>query len=178
MAITKIIADSITSGAIANTPAFEAYLNTEQNLLNNTITIVSIDTEVYDEGGCFNATGSTATLNGISVPARTFLPNVAGKYFVYAAVQADDGIVSNLDAMDVFFYNEGDAIISQQRIRWSNNQIRQGYVSLQAVINLNGSSNSVKLKTRVATADGTGPLIEAYPSWRRATYFGAYKIIT
>jgi hypothetical protein len=31
MAITKIIADSITSGAIANTPAFSAYMNADQD---------------------------------------------------------------------------------------------------------------------------------------------------
>jgi len=168
------------TGFGVNTPAFEAYLGVDggQTVLNNTITIVSLDTEVYDEGSCFNATGSTATLNGISVPARTFLPNVAGKYLMYGAVLVDSGSNSNINRVDVFFHNESGNIIAQQQHTFESNPVRQASVTLLAVVDLNGTSNSVQLRGRVETVSGSGQLFEAYPQWRKATYMGGFKLIT
>ena len=162
-----------------NTPAFEAYLGVSggQAVLNNTVTIVSLDTEVYDEGSCFNATGSPATLNGISVPARTFLPNVAGKYLMYGAVLVDSGSNSNINRVDVFFHNESGNIIAQQQQTFESNPVRQASATLLAVVDLNGTSNSVQLRGRVETVSGSGQLFEAYPQWRRSTYMGGFKLI-
>ena len=67
MAITKIIADSITSGAVANTPAFEARLASNQVISNNTFTKALIATEIYDSDGKFASNRCT--------------PTVVGKYF-------------------------------------------------------------------------------------------------
>ena len=69
MAITKIIADSITSGAIANTPAFAATISSNLSIANNTLTTVVFDSEIFDSDGKYNtSTGK-------------FTPTVAGKYF-------------------------------------------------------------------------------------------------
>jgi len=48
MAITKLIADSITSGAIASTPAFEAYLDNGTTPSNDVTTLVTFDVEKFD----------------------------------------------------------------------------------------------------------------------------------
>ncbi len=54
MAITKIIADSITSGAIANTPAFHAYQNGKVFIANATFQVVSFNTEYFDSNSAYN----------------------------------------------------------------------------------------------------------------------------
>jgi hypothetical protein len=72
-------AKGITVGATA-APAFSAYQSTPQALSSGVFTNVQCQTENFDTGGCFNNTGSTVTLNGISTPAYAFAPNVAGYY--------------------------------------------------------------------------------------------------
>jgi hypothetical protein len=42
--------------------------------------------------GCFNNTGSTVTLNGLSVPAYAFCPNVAGYYQVNLATNSNSTV--------------------------------------------------------------------------------------
>jgi len=54
--------------AVANTPAFHAYVSSDQTLNNNTTTLVTFDTEIIDTNSCYN----TSTYR--------FTPNVAGKY--------------------------------------------------------------------------------------------------
>ena len=161
------------------TPAFEGYLGTDggQTVANATWTTVAIETEIYDTNGCYNNTGSTVTLNGISVPAYTFLPNVAGKYLVYGSVLSDTGTDSNINYVGAALYKENGNIISQTRNSFEANPVRQGYVTIQAVLDMNGTTNSVQLRGRISAANGSGMLFEGYPQWRRATYFGAYKII-
>jgi hypothetical protein len=70
-----------------NMPAFSAYLSANQNITSTVITKVTLDTEEYDTAGCFNNTGSTVTLNGLSVPSYSFCPNVAGYYQVSAQLR-------------------------------------------------------------------------------------------
>ena len=71
-----------SGGAITNTPAFRAGLTSDQgNIANNTLTVIQINSKDFDTGVCYNNTGSTVTLNGISTPAYSFAPNIAGKYF-------------------------------------------------------------------------------------------------
>ena len=51
MAITKLTADSITSGAIASTPAFEAKLGSVQDIGSSGVfTKINYDTETFDVG--------------------------------------------------------------------------------------------------------------------------------
>ena len=66
---------------VSNQPAVAAYLSSTVDHSGAPST-VPFDAETFDHGGCFNATSSAATLNGISVPAHAFLPNVAGIYHV------------------------------------------------------------------------------------------------
>jgi len=171
---------TLAGAGLSNTPAFEAYLGTDggQTISENTIVTAQMNTEVFDVGGCYNNTGSAVTLNGISVPAYSFLPNVAGKYSVHAGILLDDATNSNIDSIDIFFYNESGSIISQTNNRFDSNPIRTASLQIYSTLVMNGTSNSVQVRARANMADDTNPLLEAYQQWRRATYFGAYKIIT
>ena len=74
MAITKLIADSITSGAIASTPSFKAY-GTTQSIADNSTTVIAYNSETWDTDSDYdNSTYS-------------FTSQVAGKYFVYAIIR-------------------------------------------------------------------------------------------
>ena len=69
---------SIPSGATQtniggnNTPAFGAYQSSNQSISNNTETIITLDTELYDTDNAFSS-------NTFTVPS-----NKSGKYFLYA----------------------------------------------------------------------------------------------
>jgi hypothetical protein len=70
-----------------NGPAFSAYLNSNQTVANTTGVVIAANVEEFDTGGCYNNTGSTVTLNGLSVPAYSFCPNVAGYYQISGGIQ-------------------------------------------------------------------------------------------
>ena len=71
-----------------NKPCFQAYASGTLALTDSTYTTLAFNNDSgsdgsiigYDEGGCYNDTSGTVTLNGISTPAYSFAPNVAGKY--------------------------------------------------------------------------------------------------
>jgi hypothetical protein len=73
MAITKIIADSITSGAVANTPAFMAYLDDDVTISDAVTTLVPFNQKEFDTDNVFNTTNKRFT-----VPTGK-----AGKYFIH-----------------------------------------------------------------------------------------------
>ena len=86
-AVTQTITLPNNTGTVLTTastfggtgPAFSAYA-TSQTISSSTPTNITYTTEEFDTAGCFNNTGSTVTLNGLSVPAYAFCPNVAGYY--------------------------------------------------------------------------------------------------
>ena len=105
MAISQIVTNSIASGqtitsptlvnptisgtvtnASGTAPLFRVYPSAAQAINNGATVTIQNNTKVYDLGGCFNNTGSTVTLNGISAPAYSFTPNVAGYYWVSGIV--------------------------------------------------------------------------------------------
>ena len=79
-------AKGFTVGATAF-PAFSAYSNANQTVANVTGVVIAANVKEYDTGGCYNNTGSTVTLNGLSVPAYSFCPNVAGYYQISGGIQ-------------------------------------------------------------------------------------------
>ena len=61
---------------VSNQPANVSANLTTQTNHSGAPSTVPFDTKVFDHGGCFNATTSAATLNGISVPESKLFPNV------------------------------------------------------------------------------------------------------
>ena len=84
-----------------NMPAFSVYPAASQSIVSGTAVLVQCDTktgnsQLFDTASAFNNTASTATLNGLSVPAWTYLPPVAGYYLigVYASLNGATGLIS------------------------------------------------------------------------------------
>jgi hypothetical protein len=72
-----------TTMVTGNMPAASVYMASNMDGVSSDVfTKVQFNTKVFDTATCFNNTGSTATLNGLSVPSYSFCPNVAGYYQV------------------------------------------------------------------------------------------------
>jgi hypothetical protein len=69
-----------------NGPAFSVTRSADQSITQSAYTRIDFNSENFDLGSCYNNTGSTVTLNGVSVPAYSFGPNVAGYYLFFASL--------------------------------------------------------------------------------------------
>ena len=177
MAITKIIADSITSGAIANTPAFEAILDeATQTVSDDTYTKIQLDTETVDTNGCFNATANTVTLNGISVPSYSFAPNVSGKYFIYGQLVVNPSASNNVLRSIVRILKNGTSL-SQTDFQTDANPVNQFVCNVGSIISFNGTSDYVHIEGYL-DVDGSGSPRFLGSSTEAKTFFGGYKILT
>jgi len=186
MAITKIQSESlnladnydftgtVTGAGGVNTPAFEAYLSSDQTSSSVTNDKIQYDTKVFDVGGCFNNTGSTATLNGISVPSYSFAPNVAGKYFIYTNLAFRNGL-SGFEYGEVGIYKNGTSY--RQLIKDNRNNYAGYYnsVPINAIFELNGTSDYVNIYGLLSYV--TTFIITGFNGVNKRSYFGAYKII-
>ena len=88
---------------IAGTPAFKALMDphTQQVLTTSTFGKVEASVETFDApagsgDGCYNNTGSDATLNGLTVPAYSFMPNVPGWYMFIAGGYFQDATIGEV----------------------------------------------------------------------------------
>ena len=128
-----------------NQPYFIAGNNTPQNLTNGVSTGINLQTEDVDSDGCFNNTGSATTLNGISVDAYSFAPNVAGYYVIGASVHFQtvaDG--TSLEMM--IMKNQGAAI---RNMIHSANSSKDVNPHCSLLIYANGSTDDFQLQVRL-----------------------------
>lgn len=154
MAITKLIADSITSGAIANTPAFRATMSTTQAISNNTSTIINFNTETYDTDSCYD----TSTYR--------FTPNVAGKYLVIASYALTANASTGTFICSIF---KNGSEHSRANIVLSNSTSNPITTSL---IEFNGSSDYIDVRAYQSTGGSKTIYAGAEQS-----YFSACKLI-
>jgi hypothetical protein len=136
-----------------NGPSFSAYNNASQTITAATETVAVLNTEEWDTGNCFNNTGSTVTLNGLSVPAYAFCPNVAGYYQVSANLRfARSG--GTFTACIGNFFKNGSVIY-----RWfelASGTYSTGWNSSGSMlIYLNGTGDYVTLVGSVTGGTGT-----------------------
>jgi len=130
-----------------NMPAFGAYSNTNQTVSNNTGTVLSANTEEFDTAGCYNNTGSTVTLNGLSVPAYSFCPNIAGYYQINMSIQFG---FSSLSRGLIQFLKNGSTFKRITDLNSSINSICGG-----TLVYLNGTGDYVQAQGYLS---GTGTL--------------------
>jgi hypothetical protein len=131
--------------AVSNTPAFAASNDsTIDSYSDNTLTKAALDKEVIDVGGCFNNTGSTVTLNGISTPSYSFAPNEAGTYLFTGAA----GLESHNGSLENAFI-----------------EIRKNGTAIQRIYHNTGGGTIYDVSNAfavVATADGVDDYFEMY----------------
>jgi len=142
-----------------NYPAFQAYLASDQTVVSGTETKITMDTEDFDTGGMYDASTN-----------YRFTPTVAGKYYVYATVRGT-AAASTLDLEMTAIYLNGATYIENQ-IDWRNNDAQLAGICVNAIIDMNGSSDYVECYGRCLG----GTTIKASPT--RCTLFGAYRIGT
>ena len=158
MAITKIIADSITSGAVANTPAFAVKLSADQNIDNaETWTKIAFDSEDLDSDGKF--------------ASNRFTPTVAGWYNIQLQVfvQGDNSQMSiGLGAI----YKNGSKV-AEGRVDFRTNRGRGAGIHIGYVIYLD-SDDYIEGYAANNDAGSTQATIEAQPG----TLMSGFRILT
>ena len=157
MAITKLIADSITSGAIANTPAFAAYHNTSQSIPHATLTKILFNTEITDTDSAFSS-------NRFTVPSGK-----GGTYFITASVRYTD----HASGQYIYVYkNNSSAIGGVMHLGAGsyNDDITCSFVA-------NLSATDYIEVFGIQYSGGALNIEGLSDSWYR-THFAAYKIIT
>ena len=140
-----------TSGTVLTTastvtqtlPAFSAYAGSSQSFSRGTLTLVQCNTESFDTNGCFNNTGSTVTLNGLSVPAYAFCPNVAGYYIISGntMINCGGGAGQVLSSISKNGAPSSYVILGSLGANDGTN----GYSSLSGTIYLNGTGDYIQL---------------------------------
>jgi hypothetical protein len=158
MAITKLIADSITSGAIANTPSFLALgSGSNQTISTNTVTKITDFTENFDTNNAF-ASGKFTVPSGED-----------GKYFFYASTRINTG--SNIDSIELTIFKNGISggteIGKSQGAHW--------YYDSKTAVSIVNLSAADYVEMAVYHTRGTNANISGSSGH---TYFGGYKIIT
>ena len=163
MALTKV--QSEMSNATA--PAFSAYA-TSQTIASSTPTNITYTTEEFDTANCFNNTGSTTTLNGLSVPAYAFCPPVAGYYQINGEVCYNTA-VSTRYCYIIIYKNGG---------QWKQgsfsplNSSDYSAVNVQAVVYLNGTGDYIQIYSGQNSAGSVSTIVSGVSY----THFSAYLV--
>ncbi len=110
-----------------NTPAFTAYMDTDQNIANDTDVIVVFNQEVYDTDSAYNTSTGEFT-----VPSGK-----AGKYFLSAQVVVDD-VDTGYERVEIFPYKNGSrfSILDRSFPVYSSNASQQCGTSMNAIYDL------------------------------------------
>jgi len=151
---------------VANTPAFEATLGSNQVVTQNTSTKVQINTEIFDTDNCYDSTTN-----------YRFTPTTAGKYFVYASID-----IYNTVAQQQVIY--GEAEIRKNGATYKMNRDNPGTSSANAnalmvyvytVVSMNGTTDYLEFYGLGNVAANAPQFIS--DNGTNVCIFGAYKLI-
>ena len=153
-ALRKMTRANFVSGiGGTNTPAFQAFLSSNQTISNNSSTKITINSEVYDTASAFN----TST--------NRFTPQTAGKYIFYAQMTSADTQTAN--EFEITIKKNGTTVLMGRTTL-------ENFCSINTigVVDMNGSSDYVE--TFSFQNSGGNAILTGNTS---ATFFGGYKII-
>jgi len=121
-----------TSGTVGlSGPAFSAYIST-QSVSSNVSTKMAFANEYFDTASCYNNTGSTVG----SIPAYSFLPNVAGYYQV--TMSSYWASYNGGSFVNIALYKNGEGYTEYTRINATS-----GTMSGSGIIYLNGTTDYI-----------------------------------
>ena len=144
-----------------NYPAFHAFLNTTQTISNDTVTTVEFNTESLDTDSAYD----TSTYR--------FTPQVAGKYYVYSAINHNPSSSTNVEQAGILIRKNGSGI-TENFFSCGTNKIDSVVVVGSIIVDLNGSSDYVDVAGSQAVSSGTNRFTG--DSTQSRTYFGGYRI--
>jgi predicted aspartyl protease len=131
-------------------PAFSVYPNSNTALTAGVNALIALGAKNFDTNTCFNNTGSTATLNGLSVPAYAFCPNVPGYYQVSFAFAGNNGAAQTTQGA---LYKNGSAYASGG---WLTNSASGGGACLgTTLVYLNGTGDYIQFYVNSNLTMGT-----------------------
>ena len=168
-ALRKMTRSNFLSGVgESNTPSFYAYGTAATSIANDTVTRIAVRGEQFDNGGCYNATASNATLNSLTSSPSSFTPNVAGLYFFTGAIMLNTasfnvGIINNKGGVG------GSETYSALVYSPADTANRMVMVSGFSV--MNGSGNQVCLSGYQASGGSINTNDAIY-----TTYFGGFLV--
>lgn len=134
---------NLSTGAMTNTPAFQARRSTSFEFSDNTVTKVTGLTEDFDTDNCF--------------ASDTFTPNKAGKYCVTIAASMQG--VSNYDMYngDLYLFKNGSQHIKVSAQGNASNRTHRYALSQTVIVDMNGSTDYLEMLcylNNVGTDDG------------------------
>jgi hypothetical protein len=144
----------------ANTPAFEAYLSTNQTFSDSSYAKVNFNTEIYDTDSDYDNSSN-----------YRFTPTTAGKYLVYSTIVM---YASGLTYAALNFYKNG-SLHKECDLEVDAGTEQRVVISSSTVIDFNGSSDYVEIYGYLDSTSGT-PTFRG--SGTEQCNFGAFKIIT
>ena len=156
---------TVPNGALTgqNYPAFEAHLGSSQLFSDNTQVKINFNTKDFDTDNCYDNTTN-----------YRFTPNVAGKYFVFSCVRFDGRQTTNLNLIHLQIYKNGSVYKANQSY-FIASYIRQMSVTINAVIDMNGSSDYLEMYGYLDMVNASLDARFSSGSSRDAS-FGAYRI--
>ncbi len=116
----------LASGVAGTGPAFSAYAGTNQSILNNTYTKISVNIEEFDTNSNYDA-----------VTNYRFTPTVAGYYQVNGQISLNNG----WNSVILMIYKNG----SRFKDGTSPNAVSMYYVNIAALVYLNGTTDYIEL---------------------------------
>ena len=140
-----------------NQPYFFANTSDTTSYSDATTTQVNFNSEQLDVGGCYNNTGSTVTLNGVSAPAYSFAPNVAGKYYFSTTMQCYSSSGQLGNALVMLFKNTSQFAGASANHSGSGPYVES--IQAEGIVELNGTSDYVLAKVYIDVGTGTAQLL-------------------
>ena len=158
---TIALASGASQTLAVSTPAFEAYLSADQSISDSVATKAQFNTERFDTDSAYDNSSNFR-----------FQPTVAGKYFIYSNIQfhMDD---YKIYVANIYIYKNG-SVYCNTNTASNNNTILAHPITINATIDMNGSSDYVEIFGSIAAHGGSG---QRFESSDKNSYFGAYRII-
>ena len=169
MAITKIQSESlnlsdtynftgtVTGAGGVNTPAFQAYLGSNQSFSQNTYQKVNFNSETFDTDSAYD-----------SVTNYRFTPAVSGKYFLYASVRPS--VTTDFDDSLLQIRKNGTAIAHTGASNFH-------YTSVHVNCTIDSDTDDY-FEVFYYTSNSGGVNLLGNNNAQHETHFGGYKIIT
>jgi len=135
-----------------NTPAFHAYLSSNQSVSSGAATKININTELYDTGGGYDTSNY-----------RFVVPSGgAGKYFIYGSAQTTSS--ADFDDYQVKIYVNGS--------NYAQSRVRHHYAECINVV----TQANLSVADYVELYVYAGSAVDIFGA-DECTFFGGYKII-
>ena len=146
------------------TPAFEAYLSSDQNLTDSTYTKIQFDTEGFDTDNCYDNSTN-----------YRFTPTVAGKYLVYSTMEGEAAGTNTMYRVILAIY-KNDSIVARY-YNYPSTSAPQNHqsVNVSRTIDMNGTSDYLEIFGFVDPTSSNQGRAESSSTDLR-TYFGAFRI--